>query len=135
MKKSKLAVSIGLAAFGMMLSPAYADVAQKDEKADEYQEGAATTPAPSSSEPRLGEVVVTAQKRSERLQETPVAVTAFSSDDIAQQSISTFRDLSGKVPGLVAPKRSTSYTTQQYSMRGVGEIDTYPEPTVAVYVD
>lgn len=135
MNKSKLAVKVGLAAFGMMLSPAYADVAQTAETTDESQKGAASTQARSGSEPRLDEVVVTAQKRSQRLQEAPVAVTAFTADDIAQESISTFRDLSGKVPGLVAPKRSTSYTTQQYSIRGVGEIDTYPEPTVAVYVD
>jgi iron complex outermembrane receptor protein len=135
MMKSKLAVNIGLTAFGMMLSPVYADVRPTDDKADEYQEDATSTQASSSDEPRLGEVVVTAQKRSERLQETPVAVSAFSVDDITQESIATFRDISGKVPGLVVPKRSTSYTTQQYSMRGVGEIDTFPEPTVAVYVD
>lgn len=94
---------------------------------------AAPEPAPDSG---VGEIIVTAQKRKESLQRTPIAVTAIGSDSIVQQQISTFRDLSGgRVPGLLAPKRSTAQTTQQYAIRGIGEIDTYPEPAVAVYVD
>ena len=93
-------------------------------------------PAPPEAEgTRLEEVIVTSQKRSESLQKTAVSVTAYARETIEQQKISTFRDLSGRVPGLLAPKRSTAYTTQQYSIRGIGEIDTYPEPSVAVYVD
>jgi iron complex outermembrane recepter protein len=83
----------------------------------------------------LESIVVTAEKRTEDLQKTPIAITAFSEEVIAQQNILNFRDLSGRVPGLLAPKRSTAYTTQQYAMRGIGEIDTYPEPAVSVYVD
>ena len=83
----------------------------------------------------LQSIVVTAQRRSETVQKTPLAITAFAQDAIDQQKISNFRDLSGRVPGLLAPKRSTAYTTQQYAIRGIGEIDTYPEPAVAVYVD
>ncbi|WP_183623182.1 TonB-dependent receptor [Novosphingobium sediminicola] len=84
----------------------------------------------------VGDIVVTAQKRAEPLQRTPIAVTAIGGDSIEQLKISTFRDLSGgRVPGLLAPKRSTAQTTQQYSIRGIGETDTYPEPAVAVYID
>jgi iron complex outermembrane recepter protein len=83
----------------------------------------------------LGVVTVTAQRRVNTVQKTPIAITAFSQDAIQQQKISTFRDLSGRVPGLLAPLTSTALTTQTYSMRGIGEIDTYPEPSVAVYVD
>jgi iron complex outermembrane receptor protein len=83
----------------------------------------------------LQSIVVTAQRRSETVQKTPIAITAFAQDAIEQQKISNFRDLSGRVPGLLAPKRSTAYTTQQYAIRGIGEVDTYPEPAVAVYVD
>lgn len=85
--------------------------------------------------PGLGDIVVTAQKRRESLQRTPIAITAITADAIAQQKIATFRDLAGRVPGLLAPKRSTAYTTQTYAIRGIGELDTYPEPAVAVYVD
>ncbi|MBV9510491.1 MAG: TonB-dependent receptor plug domain-containing protein, partial [Caulobacteraceae bacterium] len=89
----------------------------------------------STSGAQVGEVVVTAQRRSESLQKTPVAVTAFNQETLKTQNISTFRDLAGRVPGLLEPRRSTAYTTQTYAIRGIGEIDTYPEPAVAVYVD
>ena len=99
---------------------------------------AETAAASTAAEPAgdgLGEIIVTASRREESVQKTPIAVTAIAADGIEQQKISTFRDLSGRVPGLLAPKRSTAYTTQTYSIRGIGEIDTYPEPSVAVYVD
>jgi iron complex outermembrane receptor protein len=80
-------------------------------------------------------VTVTAQRRVNSIQEVPIAITAFSKEAIDQQRISTFRDLAGRVPGLLVPLRSTALTTQTYSLRGIGEIDTYPEPAVAVYVD
>ncbi|NML93355.1 TonB-dependent receptor [Novosphingobium olei] len=108
------------------------------------QTAPAQAPAPTDSaaapdaaaDSGVGDIIVTAQKRPETLQRTPIAVTAIGGDAIQQQQISTFRDLSGgRVPGLLAPKRSTAQTTQQYSIRGIGEIDTYPEPAVAVYVD
>jgi len=83
----------------------------------------------------LATVTVTAQRRANTVQKTPISITAFSQDAIKQQQIATFRDLSGKVPGLLAPLTSTAQTTQTYSMRGIGEIDTYPEPSVAVYID
>ncbi|MDB4974207.1 MAG: iron complex outerrane recepter protein [Myxococcaceae bacterium] len=83
----------------------------------------------------LGTIMVTAQRRTDSIQKTPISMTAFGKETIDQQKISTFRDLAGRVPGLLVPLRSTSYTTQIYSMRGIGEIDTYPEPSVAVYVD
>lgn len=81
------------------------------------------------------DIIVTASRREESVQRTPIAVTALTSDGIEQQQVATFRDLSGRIPGLLAPKRSTAYTTQTYAVRGIGETDTYPEPTVAVYVD
>ena len=98
----------------------------------------ASTPAvaeDNAPEQGLGEITVTASKRSENIQKTPIAVTAVGADGINQLKISDFRDLAGRVPSLLAPRRSTAYTTQTYSIRGIGEIDTYPEPTVAVYVD
>ncbi|HEX7822358.1 MAG TPA: TonB-dependent receptor [Sphingobium sp.] len=94
-----------------------------------------TSGADADADAGLTDIVVTASRREESLQRTPISVSAIAGDAIEQQKISNFRDLSGRVPGLLAPKRSTAYTTQTYSIRGIGEIDTYPEPSVAVYVD
>ncbi len=100
------------------------------------------TPAPAADatatvapESDLGTVTVTAQRRENTVQKTPIAITAFGADAIQQKKIADFRDLSGRVPGLTLPLRSTAYTTQVFAIRGIGEIDTYPEPSVALYVD
>jgi iron complex outermembrane receptor protein len=93
------------------------------------------TAASADEETALGSIVITAQRREDTLQRTPIAISAFGQEQIQQQKISTFRDLAGRVPGLLVPLRSTAYTTQTYSLRGIGELDTYPEPSVAVYVD
>ena len=48
----------------------------------------------------LEEIVVTARKRQESLQDTPVAVTAFTGDELDQKGITNLVDLSGFAPNL-----------------------------------
>jgi iron complex outermembrane receptor protein len=114
----------------LVASVAAAGTAMAAEKASVGRET-----APAEDGDGLGEIIVTAQKRSENIQRTPIAVTAFGEEAIKQQGISTFRDITSRVPGLFSPKASSSATTQQYAIRGIGEPDSYPEPAVAVYVD
>ena len=65
----------------------------------------------------LEEIVVTAQKREESLQETPIAITAFTSTQLRVQRVNNVMDLVNKVPSLnlapfagtrVAPRMSVS---------------------------
>jgi iron complex outermembrane receptor protein len=83
----------------------------------------------------LEEIKVTAERHTTNLEQTPLAVTAFSTAQLEQEGIADPRDLAGHVPSLFEPLRSTAYSTQLYSIRGVGEIDTYPQPAVGIYVD
>ncbi|MES2495647.1 MAG: TonB-dependent receptor [Pseudomonadota bacterium] len=78
------------------------------------------------------EIVVTAQKRTERLIETPQSVTALTADDLAKLGATQFVDFANTVPGL-------QFTTQgagssQISMRGV-TTGADVGPTVGIYVD
>ena len=127
----RLGRSLGLHLLAAASSVAFVAAAH----AEDLPGPVATDAGLASAETTVGDIVVTAQRRSENIQKTPLAITAFSQDSIEQQKLTTFRDLSGRIPGLLAPKRSTAYTTQTYAIRGIGEIDTYPEPSVAVYVD
>ena len=139
-KSRFIGTTTGLVGFalagGMGTAQAQAPAASTPQAASAPQAASEAQAAPAKPAANdLGTVTVTSQRRAEALQKTPIAVTAFGRDAVEQQKISTFRDLSGRVPGLLAPKRSTAYTTQTYALRGIGEIDTYPEPAVAVYVD
>lgn len=67
----------------------------------------------------IEEVIVTARKRDESLQEVPVVVNVLTSDSIDTQRIENIRDISTIVPGMVAAK-SISGTSGQVYLRGVG---------------
>jgi iron complex outermembrane recepter protein len=81
------------------------------------------------------ELVVTAERRETKLQETPIAISAFSAQTLADRKVDNIRDLAGQVPNLTISRATISYTTQTYSLRGVGESDPIQEPVLAVYVD
>ena len=69
----------------------------------------AQTAAPAGGAPAaetgIGEVVVTARKSTEKLQTTPVAVTALSTKALVAGHISSLSDLQYSVPGLVKSRR------------------------------
>jgi iron complex outermembrane recepter protein len=86
----------------------------------------------SESEPELGEVVVTAEKREERLQDVPIPVTAISAGDLVKSNQLRIQDFYSQVPGLdVAPANQSS---QSLSIRGV-TTGGATNPTVGVMVD
>ena len=80
------------------------------------------------------EIVVTAQRRSERLQNVPVAVTAASAARLEAAGIANTQELAIVTPGLSAPQQA-GYT--QPHIRGVGSSTNGPglEPPVATYID
>ena len=82
----------------------------------------------------LEEVIVTARKREESLQETPVAVSAFNSEDMRAAKINNIADLAQQVPGL---SNKDGARVSGLTIRGVGARAVGPrvDPGVGVYVD
>ncbi len=86
---------------------------------------------------QLEEVVVTARRRSENLQDVPIAVTAFSSEELALRGTSDISEIAQSVPSVtLEPSRATNSTLTAF-MRGVGQQDPLAgfEQGVALYVD
>jgi iron complex outermembrane receptor protein len=77
---------------------------------------AATTGAATES---LQEVVVTARKRTENLQDTPVSVTALSAEVTTQLNLRNFQDLRGAVPNLEVLPLATGGAS--ITIRGIGQ--------------
>jgi iron complex outermembrane receptor protein len=85
----------------------------------------------------LTEIVVTARRRTENLQDVPVAVTAISADTIQTQNVTNLEDLNSFVPNMkISADRATSSTINVY-IRGVGQSDPLWgfDPGVGVYID
>lgn len=80
------------------------------------------------------EIVVTARKREERLQDVPISVTAVTADTLERQQINSVREVAAFAPGL---NISTDAVGRAFmSIRGVGTtlIDTV-QPGVGIFVD
>jgi len=81
---------------------------------------------------QLEEIIVTAQKRAERLIDTPQSVSVLSADTIANLGAVQFSDFANTVPGLSFTTLGAGHT--QISLRGVTTGQDV-SPTVGVYVD
>lgn len=86
----------------------------------------------------LEEVVVTAQRRSERLLDTPQSIAVISESDIREQGLRAWEDFSLKVPGINGPTqdRVPVFGKQAFFMRGLGSTgDIAGSGTASIYVD
>jgi iron complex outermembrane receptor protein len=80
----------------------------------------------------LQEIVVTAQKRSENLQDVPIAISTVSGDALAATNASSITALADVTPGL---QMSTTQGSLSPRIRGVGSNLPNVENSVAMYVD
>ena len=88
----------------------------------------------------LDEILVTARKRAESLQDTPIAISAFSGDSLEKQQINSVAGLDKVVPNLVVSETAPiggSSAAASFFIRGIGQTDfnQNTEPGVGIYVD
>lgn len=117
-----LLASTALGSLIFASAPAHAQDTGQAEQAQDVEAGG------------LGEIIVTAQKRSESLQKVPISIAAFDTAKLEGAGISDTQMLQAAVPGLVAT--NTGSITSFY-LRGVGTRFAFAglEPSVAIYVD
>ena len=85
----------------------------------------------------LGEIIVTATKRSENLQNVPVAITAVNAAQLTKQGVFSTTDLNNSIPNLQV---SSAYgeTQPNFTVRGIGvgtEYNSNAASPVGIYVD
>ncbi|WP_374946852.1 TonB-dependent receptor [Agreia sp.] len=81
---------------------------------------------------QLEEIVVTAQKRVQNVQDVPIAVTAISGGQLATSGVISTTQLGVAVPGV---NIRTTVGAFQPSIRGVGTSANFAENPVALYID
>jgi iron complex outermembrane receptor protein len=111
-----------------------------------FAEGASAAdgPAPQAAAPSqenaLEEITVTAEKRSENVQDVPIAITAFSEDSLRAKGITDLHGLTGLIPNVNLDQGAPfagSNSVLSASIRGIGQDDFAfnLDPGVGVYVD
>src|SRR5580658_9329395 len=101
---------------------------------------AQTTLANSAESDELQEIVVTAEKRSENIQDVPIAITAFSETELRSKGLTDIHSLSTLTPNVNLDEGSPfsgSNSVLSASIRGIGQDDFAfnLDPGVGVYVD
>ena len=86
----------------------------------------------SSTDSGLQDIVVTAQKRSERLQDVPIAITAVEGPALQARGIASTVDLPQVAPGLNVRVTNSLF---QPTIRGIGTSAAYTENPTSLYVD
>ena len=110
--------------------------------------GAATLPTPTHAQDfgkpdpakgvtRLKDILVTAQKREQLIQDVPLPITAFDADQLETLKVRDLGDLTVGIPNVGLDEIGTSRGTANFSIRGLGINSSIPtiDPTVGVFVD
>ncbi len=109
--------------------------AQAQELKSDSQEPAAADQAYSS--PGTQDIVVTARRRSERLQDVPIAVQAFNEQKLQSRNIVRVDDLVNSTPSLKVANTSSGRTSPSYELRGISSLESLAtqDAPVALYVN
>lgn len=89
------------------------------------------------SEGGIEDIIVTAERRSARLQSVPISITAITGAALAAAGVQDVADLAQVTPGLVIPEGIGGGPVLQPFIRGIGSTSTLPgiDASVALYVD
>lgn len=93
------------------------------------------SPSTTGSAAQTADIVVTANKREQNLNDVGLSITAISGDALAQRKVSSLEDIASIIPGLSYSASTTN--TPIYTLRGVGfnESSLGVYPAVSVYID
>jgi iron complex outermembrane recepter protein len=117
--KSFLLAAIATSALTVFAAPAFAQDEATAEEADN------------------GEIIVSARRRFESLQDTPVAMTAINAAMMENKAAVNIGDLTGAAPNLLITNQNSGAAAANLSIRGLtyADIEKSQEPTVGVVVD
>lgn len=132
---------LALAAISM---PAFAKGVEPANAQDSGTQAAAPadtqTSAPAPNETASGDIIVTARRRAEALQDVPISIAVFSGNTLSNRGVTTTDALTQLAPNVqfssVAPSSGNSASSAVF-IRGVGQTDFLgsTDPGVGMYID
>jgi len=137
---ARAAYLTGAAAIALVATPALAQPAEQP-AAEAAVEAAAQTPAdeadPGTGAEESGDIVVTARRREESLQDVPIAVTAYSGEILERQGAIDITDIGDTTPNVTIENSRATNSTLTAFIRGIGQQDPVGgfEQGVGLYLD
>jgi iron complex outermembrane recepter protein len=88
-----------------------------------------------ASKPGIEEIVVTARKREENLQDVPISISALTSEELRAKGVSKPEDLQMSTPGLEIRTQSSQRNNLTYFIRGQGQTVGSPASVVTYFAE
>lgn len=128
-------ITVGRIAVGRMLLGAVSLTVLASADAAWAQDATSTASTPNAPSASANEIIVTANKREQSINDVGLSITAQSGEALMERGISSPTDLGKIVPGLTV--QPSPFNTPVYTLRGIGFYETTlsASPTVAVYTD
>jgi iron complex outermembrane receptor protein len=120
-----MAKAVFLAAATAVLAPVLASAPVRAQQADGAEQSG------------IVDIVVTAQRRAQGVQDVPIAISALSGADLAARGISNTLELGQFIPNFVGQNNTGIGSANAYFLRGLGNTETIAtfDPPVGTYVD
>jgi iron complex outermembrane receptor protein len=83
------------------------------------------------------DIIVTAQRREERLQDVPIAITAMTAKDLETRQVNSTLDIVNYVPNMIGHENTSVGTANAYALRGLANTESIStfDPPVGTYID
>ena len=113
----------------------------QQEQASEEQPPAATekkpeeTPQSSKQNEDVIELIVTAQKRAENLQDVPISITVLDRDQLESGDVQSFEEVAKNTPNFSVFGSGTNRLSTFYSVRGITNFNAFSRDGVGIFID
>lgn len=131
---NRILVSSSVIAIAVFCAPAHAQ--QAAEPTAQTSPGSDDGVAPDqASEGSDGQIIVTARRRAENLQDVPIAITALSGSTLVERGVRDVYDLQSLAPSLAVTTNTPSRSSVSYAIRGqrTNEAQLLTDPPVGAY--
>ena len=122
--------------FGLLASASLGVMAAAAQTPTGQPTGATAASGPPADDNKVAEIVVTAQKREQNLQDVPIVVTVVNAQQLQDAGVRDIKDLTVLTPGLLVTSTASEASTTA-RIRGIGTVGDNPglESSVGVVID
>lgn len=133
--RATLMVSACVAALMGVAAPALAQTAPPEIGSDRSGQTNREQPDDSATDATPTDVIVTATRREERIQDVPLSITAFQQEELTEKGIVGFEGIARETPGVVLNRPTQNFNN--FTARGIATngYNANLQSSVAVYID
>jgi iron complex outermembrane receptor protein len=133
--RAVLLASAAVVAIAVGCTPAWAQTEQAEAATDSQGSEEPGGQAPAGASESGNDIIVTATRREERIQDVPISITAFQQEELTEKGIVGFEGIARETPGVILNRPTQNFNN--FTARGLATngYNANLQSSVAVYID